>query len=211
MMFSRLFLALLYSTSALAKLTNYTIDDTSPLVAYNGPIILQCHPGTCAQGWTNQTFNSTSTITSDSITVSFTGSSVYVFLDATSDVLFTLDNSQDVAFWTPPPPPNGTIHLAYHSTSLSPTPHTLVIAPSAPDGIIDLDYILYTVDVKHTPHRHHRWECSRRSGSSPRSPRTHRLPRSAAELEAEEVERAVVASGVEGELSLRAGGRSARR
>ncbi|KAJ6452265.1 hypothetical protein C8R45DRAFT_85803 [Mycena sanguinolenta] len=151
-MLSRLLLALLCSTatSAFAKLTNHTIDDTSPSVVYNGPVILHCVPGTCTPGWTNQTFNTTSTITSSSITVSFTGSAVYVFLDATSDVFFTLDNSQDVAFWTPPPPPNGTMHLAYHSASLPATSHVLVIAPST-DGVIDLDYILYTVDVKPTP------------------------------------------------------------
>ncbi|KAF8137833.1 hypothetical protein K438DRAFT_1786307 [Mycena galopus ATCC 62051] len=142
------FALLLCISTTLAKLTNHTIDDSSPDVIYGHDAqILQCNPSNCAAGWTNQTLDGTSTITSSSIIVPFTGSAVYVFLNAAGGCVFAIDNVH-VGAWNNTPNPDGGIQLAYSNTSLPSERHVLVIAPGSADAVMELDYIIYTVDVK---------------------------------------------------------------
>ncbi|KAK7022464.1 hypothetical protein R3P38DRAFT_3271221 [Favolaschia claudopus] len=132
-------------TSALCKLTNYTIDDTSPAVIYTSNITLHCDPNTCEPQWTNQTWNGTSTVTNQPILVSFTGSEVYVFLEASAGVIFNLDG-YDVSLWNDPQP-SDIIRLAYSNTSMPSGAHTLLISPANPVSLIEFDYLVYTVDI----------------------------------------------------------------
>ncbi|KAF7334443.1 hypothetical protein MVEN_02273800 [Mycena venus] len=136
----------LLCTSAIAKLTNFTIDDTSPAVVYGQTPILQCNPSECPPSWTNRTFNGTSTLTEGAIIVSFTGSEVYVFLEASGGCIFSIDG-QDVALWNNGLP-TGAINLAYYNTSIPSGPHLLLISPASPESLIEFDYIIYTVDVE---------------------------------------------------------------
>ncbi|KAF8143710.1 hypothetical protein K438DRAFT_1783552 [Mycena galopus ATCC 62051] len=74
-------------------------------------------------------------------------SAVYVFLNAVGGCVFAVDNV-DVGAWNDMPSPDGGIKLVYSNTSLCSEPHVLVIAPRRADVDIELDYIIYTVDVK---------------------------------------------------------------
>ncbi|KAF8132701.1 hypothetical protein K438DRAFT_1884667 [Mycena galopus ATCC 62051] len=147
-----------YISTTLAKLTNHTIDESSPDVIYghDAPILqLQCNPSNCPVRWTNQMLDGTSTITPSSIIVPFTAkvesncSAEYVFLNAVGGCVVATDNV-DVGAWNNTPSPDS-IKLADSNTSLCSEPHVLVIAPGRADVDIELDYIMYTVDVK-DPH-----------------------------------------------------------
>ncbi|KAK7017596.1 hypothetical protein R3P38DRAFT_2634559 [Favolaschia claudopus] len=127
-------------TSALSKLTNYTIDDTSPAVNYTPNTTFRCDPNTCLPQWTNQTWNGTSTLTQDPFLVSFTGSEVYVFLEANAGVIFNLDG-HNVSLWNDPYP-SDIIRLAYSNTSMPSGSHTLLISPAHPLSLIEFDYLI---------------------------------------------------------------------
>ncbi|KAK7018489.1 hypothetical protein R3P38DRAFT_3320202 [Favolaschia claudopus] len=129
-------------TSVLSKLTNYTIDDTSPAVNYTTNKTWHCDPNIRLPQWTNQTWNNTCTMTLDPFLVSFTGSKVYVFLEATAGVIFNLDG-HNVSLWNDPQP-SDVIRLAYSNTSMPSGSHTLLISPAHPLILIEFDYLIYT-------------------------------------------------------------------
>ncbi|KAJ7186612.1 hypothetical protein C8R46DRAFT_1024647 [Mycena filopes] len=134
--------------AALAKPTNYTLDDASPSVQYGNTPILRCSPNTCPESWTSQLFNGTSTLTQSSIVVPFTGGASYTYSssfradDIDGDTVGQFDNS----------PGNGNIQLAYHNTSIPAGTHRLLILPAEPETLIEFDYIIYATEVK-TPAR----------------------------------------------------------
>ncbi|KAF8127733.1 hypothetical protein K438DRAFT_1789817 [Mycena galopus ATCC 62051] len=74
-------------------------------------------------------------------------SAVSMFLNAIGGCVFAVDNI-DFGAWNNTPSPDGGIKVVYSNTSLCSEPHLLVIAPGRADVNIELDYFIYTVDVK---------------------------------------------------------------
>ncbi|KAJ7083918.1 hypothetical protein C8R43DRAFT_1051920 [Mycena crocata] len=126
-----------------ARLTNYTIDDTSPAVTYTQDPLIRCTLGSCDPSWTDRLHNGTSSTTSSPIMVSFTGTAVYVFLETYGRCIFNIDGVQ-AGVYTNIAESDTNISLAYHNTALRPGPHTLVMYPAKAGSFIQFDYVVYT-------------------------------------------------------------------
>ncbi|KAJ7491003.1 hypothetical protein FB451DRAFT_1552551 [Mycena latifolia] len=143
--------------SVSASLMNHTLDDRSPSIIY-GPGTIECPSTACPGIDTARLFNGTSTITTSSITIPFTGSAIYLFFTIIGSCNLILDgNIVEMLNFTLPAadtviglPPSCTM------ISMPDGPHTLVIAPSSNattiTTLIELDYIIYTAS---TPRKSH--------------------------------------------------------
>ncbi|KAJ7073229.1 hypothetical protein B0H15DRAFT_64903 [Mycena belliarum] len=128
-----------------AVLTNYTLDDTSPNITYTREPLFRCSPGVCNSAWTARLFNQTSATTDAPITVPFTGSAVYVYLETLATCYFKIDgvlvggyvNASDQV----------DINLAYWTVGLPDSQHVLTIYPAVTGSSIQFDYIIYSHDV----------------------------------------------------------------
>ncbi|KAJ7617134.1 hypothetical protein FB45DRAFT_1104281 [Roridomyces roridus] len=136
--------ALIYVGIASAALKNYTIQDDDPAVTYSQIPLVTCPPTTCSPTMANL-FNGTATVTDGPITVSFTGSAVYVYLGASGPCFFTIDGVTAGTF------PGSTLdelnqdeRLVYSNTSLTDEEHRLAIYPGALVSLVAFDYVVYT-------------------------------------------------------------------
>ncbi|KAF7352025.1 hypothetical protein MVEN_01164800 [Mycena venus] len=108
--------------------TNYTLDDTSPVIAYTGTPSLRCAPGVC--DWSPQLHDGTSTVTNGPITIHFTGSAVYVYLGMGACTIHppltghTLETSLAAQGNI-----SDEIFLAFMNESMPDVPHVLTIGP----------------------------------------------------------------------------------
>ncbi|KAF8173389.1 hypothetical protein K438DRAFT_1850531 [Mycena galopus ATCC 62051] len=137
----------LFCIASRGALTNFTLDDTSPLIAYPPPVLLRCSPANCPPDQTDYLHNGTSTITEGSIIFGFTGSALYVYLGVEGTCVFTIDGVEAGEFST-----TGTFNymsLGFMNDSMPDAPHILAIYPS-PNAVIQLDYIIFSHNVAST-------------------------------------------------------------
>ncbi|KAJ6534977.1 hypothetical protein B0H19DRAFT_1080384 [Mycena capillaripes] len=125
-------------------LTNFTLDDTSPTITYTETPTARCSPGACDPSLTSRLHNGTSTITTGTIIVPFTGSAAYVYLGTLRDCIFNLDGNNVSTFSRPDGSHADDIFLAWTNTTMSDEPHVLTISPQNVDWFIQLDYMLYS-------------------------------------------------------------------
>jgi hypothetical protein len=138
----------LFCIAARGALTNFTLDDTSPLIGYPPPVLLRCSPATCPPDQTDYLHNGTSTMTEGGIIFAFIGSAVYVYLGVKGTCVFTIDGVDAGEFST-----TGTFNymsLGFMNDSMPDTPHNLTIYPSSPNAVIQLDYIIFSHNVPST-------------------------------------------------------------
>jgi hypothetical protein len=163
----RFFVVLLFSGVVCAILQNFTVDDTSPDITYTNQTF-QCNDNnptntTCIPTGDYEQFNNSATLTTGSITFSFTGASpkaplqpsvlissgtaVYASLDLVGTCSVKVDGNEIAT-------PKRTVSdiladreeggLSIFKSDLPNGSHTLVIAPTADGAVIGLDHIIYT-------------------------------------------------------------------
>ncbi|KAJ7261595.1 hypothetical protein C8J57DRAFT_1471437 [Mycena rebaudengoi] len=150
----RFFVVLLFSGVVCAILQNFTVDDTSPDITYTNQTF-QCNDNnptntTCIPTGDYELFNNSATLTTGSITFSFTGTAVYASLDLVGTCSVKVDGNEIAT-------PKRTVSdiladgeqggLSIFKSDLPNGSHTLVIAPTADGAVIGLDHIIYTADV----------------------------------------------------------------
>ncbi|KAF7340543.1 hypothetical protein MSAN_02125800 [Mycena sanguinolenta] len=128
------------------RLTNFTLDDTSPVISYNPAPVMQCSPSTCPEPLPPLVppYNGTSTLVeSGVISIPFVGTAVYVYLSVEGACSFNLDGRiiGDAVNHDP-------ISLAFYNDSLSDTAHILTISVVEPKGSIVLDYVVFSHNVR---------------------------------------------------------------
>ncbi|KAF8187955.1 hypothetical protein K438DRAFT_1972646 [Mycena galopus ATCC 62051] len=143
----RSFIVLLFLTVVLAALQNYTVDDTSPDITYGGHAF-QCNPTTCPDGKMEEgLFNNSITLTDGNITFSFTGTAFYtslyllgtasIIIDGQGEVTYNI-NLEDIQAGLDQQP-------IFSKSDMPNGPHTLVIAPTTPNGtVVGFDHLVYT-------------------------------------------------------------------
>ncbi|KAJ6452476.1 hypothetical protein C8R45DRAFT_1040745 [Mycena sanguinolenta] len=127
------------------RLTNFTLDDTSPVISYTPAPVLQCNPQNCPAPVLPLVppFNDTSTLVeSGVISIPFVGTAVYVYLEVQGICLFNLDgrvvgNALNITG----------VGLAFYREGMSDTAHTLVISFGEPEGSIVFDYVVFSHNV----------------------------------------------------------------
>ncbi|KAJ6605109.1 hypothetical protein B0H10DRAFT_2440221 [Mycena sp. CBHHK59/15] len=139
--------AALLCGAAHARLTNYTLDDTSPAITYTATPLIRCAPGTCDAAWTARLFNRTSSTTNAYVVVPFTGSAVYAYLSMLGTCMFELDGVVTGAYAHSNASDADEIQPAYWTTGLPDTAHVLTIYPAQAGEVLQLDYIVYTHDA----------------------------------------------------------------
>ncbi|KAJ7246904.1 hypothetical protein B0H12DRAFT_1235397 [Mycena haematopus] len=138
------FIILLFLTLVHAVLQNYTVDDTSSDITYGGHAF-PCNPTTCPDGILDKDpFNNTITLTDGNITFSFTGTALYTSLYLIGAASIVLDGKDEGTFTY-----DDILGLdqqpIFSKTDLLNGPHTLVIAPTTPNGtVVGFDHLVYT-------------------------------------------------------------------
>ncbi|KAJ6479010.1 hypothetical protein C8R45DRAFT_1006452 [Mycena sanguinolenta] len=122
-------------------LTNFTLDDTSPVIAYTPAPLLRCSPDVCASEPTVPLHNGTSSTVEGAILIPFIGSAMYVYLGVTGTAMFNLDG---MVVGDSVGGSNNEITLAYHTNGLPDVPHLLMIYSGQPTGIIQFDYAVFS-------------------------------------------------------------------
>ncbi|KAJ7728110.1 hypothetical protein B0H16DRAFT_1558760 [Mycena metata] len=130
-----------------ATLQNYTVDDTSPDIQYGGEK-LQCDATSCPPEFAKGAFNSSATLTTGSITFSFTGTGIYASLDLLGVCSVTLDGSVIANFTLGVTEALLGLRANISESNLANQPHTLVIQPAANlTTLIGFDQLVYTASL----------------------------------------------------------------
>ncbi|KAF7342609.1 hypothetical protein MSAN_02017700 [Mycena sanguinolenta] len=139
----RSFIVLLCLGFAYATLQNYTVDDSSPDIQYSGKTF-PCNITTCPPEATNGASNNSTTLTTGSITFSFTGTAIYASLDLIGTCSITVDGDQiaNLSQTSTEALAGGLPDIS--KSDLANGPHTLVIDPTTVLTIIGLDHLIYT-------------------------------------------------------------------
>ncbi|KAJ7019946.1 hypothetical protein C8F04DRAFT_1197247 [Mycena alexandri] len=142
----RYFILLLCLGLVQATLQNYTVDDTSPDIQYGGEK-LQCDATSCPTEFADGAFNSSATLTTGSITFSFTGTGIYASLDLIGVCSVTLDGSVIANFSLDVTEALAGSRANISESNLANQPHTLVIQPAANLTLIGFDQLVYTASL----------------------------------------------------------------
>ncbi|KAJ7051844.1 hypothetical protein C8F01DRAFT_634550 [Mycena amicta] len=128
---------------------NVTVDDTSPDIIYGGKTF-QCNSASpCPDGLPDGTFNESVTLTSGSISFSFTGTAIYMALDLIGVASVTLDGKQvanlnvslaEVLANEPGDESGSFLEFGNLDNVL----HQVNVEPQTPLTIIGFDHLIYT-------------------------------------------------------------------
>ncbi|KAF7340542.1 hypothetical protein MSAN_02125700 [Mycena sanguinolenta] len=124
-------------------LTNFTLDDASPVISYTPAPLQQCTPEVCPEPAVPPYNGTSSTVVVGHISIPFVGSAVYVYLSVQGSCSFNLDdqvvgNASNLEF----------ISLAFSNDSLPDSPHVLMIYPGLWGSLIELDYVVFSHNVR---------------------------------------------------------------
>ncbi|KAF7313948.1 hypothetical protein HMN09_00553200 [Mycena chlorophos] len=145
--------------AAYGRLTNITLDDTSPEIIYTAAlpsdVLFRCSaltrtPRVCDLGLVPALYNGTSTVTSAPIVVSFTGTAVYVNLGVNGTAMFGVDGNWVASFL------GGDLNSvvpAANITGLVDGPHTLTMRGVRGNAAVavQLDSVAYTYSQPDEP------------------------------------------------------------
>ncbi|KAI0342651.1 hypothetical protein BDW22DRAFT_131485 [Trametopsis cervina] len=128
---------------------NLTIDDTSPLIQYNGSWGDSSHDDDLWSAYINGTFHATDVLGA-SATLTFNGSAVYLYgaYRPNHDQYWaTLDGVTTIANGNPNSSTNLFNHLMFSASNLGPQQHQLILQnkyQTTGPSWVDVDYILMT-------------------------------------------------------------------
>ncbi|KAJ6601877.1 hypothetical protein DFH09DRAFT_1126010 [Mycena vulgaris] len=145
------FIVLLCVGFVCATLQNYTVDDTSPDIHYDG-VTFPCNTTTCPPEVTGGSSNNSTTLTTGSITFSFTGTAVYASLDLIGTCLITVDGDQIANLSMTLADAIATGLPNIFKSDMANGPHTLVIAPATNRTVIGFDHLIYTASLPTKSH-----------------------------------------------------------
>ncbi|KAF7369690.1 hypothetical protein MVEN_00300200 [Mycena venus] len=147
----RSFIVLLFLGFVYATLQNYTVDDTSPDIHYGGATF-PCNTTTCPPEAIEGSSNNSTTLTTGSITFSFTGTAVYASLDLIGTCLITVDGDEiaNLSMTLADAIANGLPDV--FKSDLANGPHTLVIDPTTSGTMIGFDHLVYTASLPAKSH-----------------------------------------------------------
>ncbi|KAJ7851264.1 hypothetical protein B0H14DRAFT_830115 [Mycena olivaceomarginata] len=151
-------LTLLHFVLLTRAIQNYTIDDASPLITYDAPVLernitaFNSHllwDGTV-------TYIAPALASSPTISIPFNGTAIYIFVaypgrpePAPSGFIALIDGAP-AGNWAADESAQLYHHLVYHTTALPAAPHTLVMQIK-PGWELYFDYAIYTSDVDLPP------------------------------------------------------------
>ncbi|KAJ7724417.1 hypothetical protein B0H16DRAFT_1493669 [Mycena metata] len=143
----RALVVLLYLGFVGATLQNFTVDDTSPDIIYGGNTF-QCDSNSCPPEITEGGFNHSATVTTGSITFTFTGTAVYASLDLLGTCTFTVDDGEPQTLTVSVADTLAGVRGNISAVDLANGPHTLIIAPSPTNfTLIGFDHLIYTASL----------------------------------------------------------------
>ncbi|KAF7349097.1 hypothetical protein MVEN_01431800 [Mycena venus] len=148
----RFFIVLLCLGFVRATLQNFTVDDTSPDIHYNGTTF-QCNLNTiiCPPEIVQGLFNNSATLTNGSITFSFTGTAFYATLELIGSCSVSVDGDE---ITTLSHPDILAEHQNISKSDMANGPHTLIIAPTTSLTVIGFDHLIYTASLPTTGKSH---------------------------------------------------------
>ncbi|KAJ7017838.1 hypothetical protein C8F04DRAFT_1243722 [Mycena alexandri] len=142
----RSFIVLLCLGFVRATLQNYTVDDTSPDIQYGGEKF-QCDANSCPPGVIDGQFNNSATLTTGSITFSFTGTAIYASLDLVGTCSITVDGDEIPSLTVTVAQAIAGVRGNISRSDLANGLHTLVIDPTTNSTVIGFDHLVYTASL----------------------------------------------------------------
>ncbi|KAJ7766090.1 hypothetical protein B0H16DRAFT_1882938 [Mycena metata] len=139
----RYFVLLLCLVVIRATPQNYTVGDTSPDIQYGGAK-LQCNASSCPPEFTEGAFNHSATLTTGSITFSFTGTAIYASLDLIGTCSIMLDDQEIQTLNLTVAHAIAGVRGNISKPDLANGFHTLVIMPTGNLTLIGFDHLVYT-------------------------------------------------------------------